>query len=59
MISYTRESMAGERTTEDVLGFCTACFRVRWLAVIESHDRRGNPQGTCRSCDREEQEAAT
>ena len=40
--------------TGDVLGFCERCFRVRWLARIVRHDKRGNPVGVCRSCHRED-----
>lgn len=37
-----------------ILGFCHMCLRVRWLARLTGTDRRGNPLGVCRSCDREE-----
>lgn len=38
-------------TTERVLGFCTSCTRVRWLALVTNYDKRGNPHGICHSCD--------
>lgn len=36
---------------EDVLGFCTSCVRVRWLAEVLSEDPY--VMGVCRTCDRE------
>lgn len=42
--------------TENVLGFCHECFRVRWLKVMRSEGDVGFkpefPEGTCRSCER-------
>lgn len=43
---------------EDILGFCSRCFRVRWLARIEG-ERSGMPHGICRSCAREEADTET
>ena len=37
----------------DLLGFCRACFRVRWLAVVELPVNDRLDYGTCRSCARE------
>lgn len=47
---------------EDLLGFCTDCNRVRWLAVMDGRHEHpdpgteGFPFGTCRQCAREAQE---
>ncbi len=40
--------------TEDLLGFCTECFRMRWLAVLDNEAPL--PAGTCRQCAREAEE---
>lgn len=47
--------------TEDLLGYCNECHRVRWLAVEDGRvgkpeDGKGMPFGTCRQCAREAQE---
>lgn len=50
--------MEGKLITEDLLGFCTECIRMRWLRVLDGHDDAGNPFGTCRTCAREAAEDA-
>jgi hypothetical protein len=35
------------------LGFCDACFRVRWLATVGGNEGGQMPHGTCRTCARE------
>jgi hypothetical protein len=37
----------------DLLGFCTDCFRVRWLGVVDHMGEGQVPHGTCRQCVRE------
>jgi hypothetical protein len=41
--------------SEDLLGFCERCFRMRWLRWLTSYDKSGNPTGICRTCAREGQ----
>ncbi len=50
--------------TDDLLGFCTECIRVRWLRVLDGTQvpdadtgLDGMPYGTCRQCHREAEEA--
>lgn len=54
-----RGTMKTEPTNEqgNPLGFCNACFRVRWLGVVEARDAHGTPQGTCTQCVRENRPA--
>lgn len=40
--------------SDEILGFCETCTRVRWLAWVDYEDSLGNPHGVCRSCAREE-----
>lgn len=50
--------------TQNILGFCNTCFRVRWLARVDEkhgefsseHASGTMPKGMCRSCAREEEE---
>ena len=41
------------RQSGKLLGFCTHCWRVRWLASVSHHDSKGTPHGVCLSCDKE------
>ena len=41
-----------QHLTEDVLGFCASCYRMRWLAWTTHMDDRGTPHGVCRTCAR-------
>ncbi len=52
--------------TEDLLGFCTECIRVRWLRVLDGKSvddggegMDGMPYGTCRQCAREAEDVAS
>jgi len=57
--SLRKARKEGTISTNNVLGFCTECVRMRWLKRITRRDEKGNPYGVCTECDRKGRECST